>query len=225
MWLKPAFPKFTVLSIKLLLLETSIKSLNVCSTNSTLGKEQGKSILLAQLIHAKQWTRGDVSQSPARGAAASAPVLRIYVEAQCVFIGAPISTGKTTSLCSLLGGKHSRVYTHIWEYTHICYEDPATTELCMDLQSKGKCLNVSSGYNGILKGVKLDQFWIIQLYRIKISGKPLNLGCSEVLCRYFIFFFLPSAVAHSVLIANKGSILGWKQLGQQRRTKIESDTK
>ena len=32
------FPKFTVLSIKLLLLETSVKSLNVCSTNSTLGK-------------------------------------------------------------------------------------------------------------------------------------------------------------------------------------------
>lgn len=107
------FPKFTVLSIKLLLLETSIKSLNVYSTNSTLGKEQGKSILLAQLIHAKQWARGDISQSPARGAAGSAPVLRIYVEAQCVFIGAPISPGKATSLCGLLAGKHSRVYTHI----------------------------------------------------------------------------------------------------------------
>lgn len=86
------FPKFTVLSIKLLLLETSIKPLNVCSTKSTLGKELGESILLAQLIHAKQWTRGAVSHQPEGLSLGTCPP--IYVEARYVFIGAPIPPGK-----------------------------------------------------------------------------------------------------------------------------------
>lgn len=102
------FPKFTVLSIKLLFLETSIKSLNVCSTNSTLGKELGESILLAQLIHAKQWTRGAEPRHLSSDLCGSTVCLYWSTN----------SPGKTTSLCGLLAGKHSSAS-----------EDPATTEL------------------------------------------------------------------------------------------------
>lgn len=128
------FPKFTVLSIKLLFLETSIKSLNVCSTNSTLGKELGESILLAQLIHAKQWTRGAVSHQPEGLSLGTCPP--IYVEARCVFIGAPIPPGKQL-LCvaSLLGSTAVPLKTQL--------------QLSYGLTKQSICLRVSSGYDGI----------------------------------------------------------------------------